>query len=62
LVHKAHDPKDLAEKILSIYSDPTAANDMGKRGKEAVMKRWNWDQTVKPLLSLYNSLLEKREE
>lgn len=56
LVHKAQDPADLAQKLLELYKNPTRAREMGLNGKKAVMEKYNWQQTSKPLLKHYASL------
>ena len=54
LVHQANDPESLAEKILFLHSNTDIASAMGERGKNAVVSKWNWDETVKDLIDMYD--------
>ncbi len=56
LVFRDRDTNDLAEKIFQLYSQPEVASNMGSNGKVAVVKKYNWETTVQPLISLYDSL------
>jgi glycosyltransferase involved in cell wall biosynthesis len=47
LLAKPGDAGDLAEKLLSLLEDPEAANAMGKRGRERVLREHDWDQLAK---------------
>jgi glycosyltransferase involved in cell wall biosynthesis len=53
LVFKADAPEDLAAKISYLYNNRLEASAMGKRGKNAVLNKWNWESTVKPLIDIY---------
>jgi glycosyltransferase involved in cell wall biosynthesis len=53
LVFKADVPQDLADKILYLYNNQAEAQAMGARGKDAVINKWNWELTVKPLIDIY---------
>lgn len=52
------DPDALAEAVSFIYSNPPIREDMGRRGREAVVREHSWDQraraTEKVLLELLN--------
>lgn len=56
LIFKDRDPKDLAEKICKLIQTPELAAQMGANGKAAVLAKYNWETTVKPLLSLYATI------
>lgn len=56
LVYKSDSISDLHNAILELYRHPDKAYELGQNGKNAVQLRWNWNQTVKPLLSLYKRL------
>ncbi|OEK00345.1 hypothetical protein BFP97_01930 [Roseivirga sp. 4D4] len=54
LVFKAKDAEDLANCILKIYHNPEEAKQMGEAGKHAVIEKYNWNETSKGLLELYD--------
>jgi len=51
------DEEDLASKILVLLDDPTKADDMGRRGREFVVKNMSWEALAKKLLSIYQNYL-----
>jgi len=53
LVFNDSDSSDLADKILYIYNNPELASQMGRKGNDAVVDKYNWDSTVTPLLEAY---------
>jgi glycosyltransferase involved in cell wall biosynthesis len=52
------DPHSHAEKILSIIECPEMAKQMGQKGREAFLSKFNWTSEEKKLLSLYRELLK----
>jgi glycosyltransferase involved in cell wall biosynthesis len=50
-------PEKIAEAMRWILEHPTDAEEMGKRGRQAVEKTYNWDAEAMKLLSLYKKLL-----
>lgn len=56
LVFRADDERELADKILEIYHNPTMAEAMGNNGRNAVLKKWNWDITSRDLLKMYEMM------
>ncbi len=54
LIFKAKDAKDLADCILKIHSNPNEAKQMGEAGKRAVIQKYNWNETSKGLLDIYD--------
>lgn len=56
LVFKDKDVQDLADKLYQIYQNPNLASTMGSNGKSAVLNIYNWETTVKPLITLYSSI------
>jgi glycosyltransferase involved in cell wall biosynthesis len=50
------DPQAIAHAINFIIDHPKEAEMMGKNGKEAVLKRYNWQVEEKKLLSYYEEL------
>lgn len=53
LVYTDRNSEDFAEKLFSIYSNPMMMEEMGKRGRKAVLEKYNWSCTVQPLLDIY---------
>ena len=50
------DVQAVADAIVSLLRDPGKARDTGRRGREAVAGRYNWEREKPVLLSLYDSL------
>ena len=57
LVHQAEDPKDMAAKIFELYQDAASAAMMGENGKRAIDEYWNWDNTIVPMLNMYEKVI-----
>jgi glycosyltransferase involved in cell wall biosynthesis len=53
------DPKAIAEAIEYVLTHPEEAEAMGRRGREAVEKHYNWETEERKLLDLYDTLLCK---
>lgn len=53
----ALDPKALATVIRSLLDDRKRAQEMGARGREAVMNRFLWEHEARKLCDLYSRLL-----
>ena len=51
------DPQAIADAMLWILNNPAAAEAMGKSGREAVEKYYNWDSEADKLVKLYRTLL-----
>lgn len=51
------DPKAIASATQWLLEYPEEAEAMGRRGKEAVRKKYNWDAEAKKLLAFYEDLL-----
>jgi len=56
LVYNANNSEELAESILTLYKNPELRMEMGKRGKEAVISKYNWKEAAKNLISLYQNI------
>lgn len=54
-------PRAIAEAIEELLKHPTEAEAMGKRGREAVERRFNWNAEERVLLSFYSRLLDGAE-
>ena len=51
-------PSDIAKAMQWILDNPKEAEAMGRRGRQAVEDKYNWEQEAVKLISLYDSLLE----
>jgi len=51
------DPAAIARAIDWLLEHPTQAQEMGRRGQQAVAARYNWDHEVQALLKMYRGLL-----
>jgi glycosyltransferase involved in cell wall biosynthesis len=51
------DPRAIAEAIQYILTHPREAEEMGRRGQDAVRDRYNWETQVDKLVSLYAGLM-----
>jgi len=52
------DPAGIAKAIEFILAHPEEAEEMGKRGREAVLRKYNWPSEERKLLHLYRVLLD----
>lgn len=60
LVYEDDKPDDLAIKILKLYIDRNLCDELGKNGLNAVKEKYNWVNTVTPLLQLYKIIEYER--
>jgi glycosyltransferase involved in cell wall biosynthesis len=51
------DPKAIAEAVRWLLEHPEEAEEMGKRGRKAVLAKYNWEREAEKLLDLYRRLL-----
>lgn len=54
-VYQFDDPSSFAKAVLNMI-DSGLMETYGKNGRSAVLKKYNWGNSVKPLLEMYNSL------
>ena len=54
---KPKDPYEIAQKILYLLNNPEKTKKMGLRGREIVLKKFNFELRTKKLISLYNHLI-----
>jgi glycosyltransferase involved in cell wall biosynthesis len=59
LVHEGSNARDLANQLIHINYHPEKANDMGKRGKMAVVEKYNWHQSSIHLIEYYSEISGK---
>lgn len=53
-----HDRHDIAEKISYLLDNPEEAIRLGRRGRELVESKYNWETESKKLVDIYRSLLQ----
>ena len=51
------DPESVASAIGWLMSNPEGAEEMGRRGQEAVRTRYNWEAESRKMLGLYEDLM-----
>jgi glycosyltransferase involved in cell wall biosynthesis len=56
LIHKSGDAKDLADKVIQLYKNEKLRKEMGENGKKAVIEKYNWENTSKNLIELYEKI------
>lgn len=57
LVVDPEDPNAIANAMRWILANPEEAAEMGLRGREAVLTRYNWEAEARKLLALYDKIL-----
>lgn len=53
---KVNDPKDLAEKILSLMGNKTLCNEIAKNGQELVRAKYSWNLISEKMTKIFNKL------
>jgi len=56
LVFESKDPQDLARQILALFADSQLQADCGRRGRDAIIRRYNWSLEGQKLRDLYDSV------
>jgi len=49
-------PEKIAEAVALVLKKPDLGPKMGRRGREAFLRKYNWDQAEKRLLAVYRDL------
>lgn len=52
------EPKEIADAINYIMTNPDVAEKMGQNGKKAVLEKYNWDVEEKKLFDVYEELIK----
>ena len=50
----------MADRIISLLRDPVYAREMGKRGQEKVVERFQIEATVKKTEALFEKLVSRK--
>jgi glycosyltransferase involved in cell wall biosynthesis len=56
------DPTDIARAIRWLLENPVEAAEMGRKGREAVERQYNWQGEARKLVGLYENLLSRVHE
>jgi glycosyltransferase involved in cell wall biosynthesis len=59
LLHRPVDPADLAERLEQLLTDGHEAHEMGRRGRAAVIERYNARTMAEATRSLYGALVDR---
>lgn len=57
-----NDTNDILEKLEKLIVDSDLRKKMGKKGKEAIIREYNWDIVEKKLLSSYSEFIENKNQ
>lgn len=56
------DPRAIGEAMAYLLLNPDAAEEMGRRGREAVSSLYNWNNEATKLLNLYRMLVKDKDQ
>ena len=62
IIYESNNEKDLAEKVIGLFKNLDLQNEMGRLGKQAVLEKYNWDETSKKLTLLYEKVDFKKSQ
>jgi len=51
-------PRAIADALDTLFQDPARATEMGRRGRQAVCEKYNWDSEAAKLLDFYQQLCD----
>ena len=60
LYAQPHNPRALAEAIVRVLSDRKLAIDLGRRGRDRILKHYIWTQVVAAIDLLFHKAVEQR--
>jgi glycosyltransferase involved in cell wall biosynthesis len=56
LIYEYDNAQDLADKVIQLYKNEKLKKEMGENGKKAVIEKYNWENTSKNLIELYEKI------
>ena len=56
IVYEAGNLRALSEAIKKLWSNHALREELGQNGKEAVLTKWNWEETSKDLIAYYRGI------
>ena len=61
LLFEKEDINDLSEKLKILIEDPALRKSLGFNGRNFVVKNYNWKQSIKEQMNIYNNILDVSE-
>ncbi len=61
LIHESNNESDFASKVIALYRDKSGQKQFGVNGKRAVEGKYNWNETSKNLVKMYERIEEERD-
>ncbi len=55
------DPERLAEAVLDLLADPERRDELGRRGRRRIRRKFQWERTARETEAVYRKLLENPE-
>lgn len=62
VLHTPEDPADLAEKLRTLLSDPAWGDELGQRGRQAIVSRYLAKHMAEATLTLYGQLTGRTDD
>ena len=53
-------PNDIANAIKWLFENPDEASAMGQRGRDAVDKKFNWENEFEKMTNVYHEILNSK--
>jgi len=55
-----NEPMDIAWGIKALLADPESAKEMGKHGRQRVLRHFTWEQATRQTIEIYQSVVEEK--
>ncbi len=62
VVFESNNETDLASKVIELHRNKELQLEMGRKGKSAVIEKYNWDKTAMNLVDVYKRVEQKTKE
>lgn len=59
VIYQSNDENSLADKIIELYGNFDLRSEMGKKGKQAVLDKYNWEKAAMNLIGVYEKIERK---
>jgi len=56
-LYNADNPEEMADKILYLFNDPSAAEEIGRKAREAIIKKYTWKALAEKMEVAYYKVL-----
>ena len=60
IIIEKENPNQLADELIKLITNPVLRIEMGKKGRLKVLNEYNWIESVKQMLSVYQECLNSR--